>query len=131
MKDLSGCTALIVEDSPVQRDHVAGLLRETGFGSVLLAEDGIAALRALELQSGPVDLVLTDMDMPGMDGLELIQHLAQRRLAANLIAASANASRLSEAAQGMPSGTPTRLLATIPKPIRLEGLRTILESHEL
>lgn len=131
MKDLSGCTALIVEDSPVQRDHVAGLLRETGFGSVLLAEDGIAALRALELQSGPVDLVLTDMDMPGMDGLELIQHLAQRRLAANLIAASANAGRLSEAVQGMPADTPTRLLATIPKPIRLEGLRTILENHEL
>jgi EAL domain-containing protein (putative c-di-GMP-specific phosphodiesterase class I)/AmiR/NasT family two-component response regulator len=131
MKDLSGCTALIVEDSQVQRDHVAGLLRETGFGSVLLAEDGIAALRALELQCGPVDLVLTDMDMPGMDGMELIQHLAQRRLAANLIAASANASRLSEAAQGMPTDTPTRLLATIPKPIRLEDLRTILENQEM
>jgi EAL domain-containing protein (putative c-di-GMP-specific phosphodiesterase class I)/AmiR/NasT family two-component response regulator len=131
MKDLSGCTALIVEDSHVQRDHVAGLLREIGFGSVLQAEDGIAALRALELQCGPVDLVLTDMDMPGMDGLELIQHVAQRRLAANLIAASANAARLTEATQGMPPDTPTRLLATIPKPIRLEGLRSVVESQEL
>jgi len=131
MKDLSGCTALIVEDSQVQRDHVAGLLREIGFGAVLPVEDGIAALRTLEMQCGPVDLVLTDMDMPGMDGVELIQHVAQRRLAANLIAASANAARLSAAANGMPGDTPTRLLATIPKPIRLESLRAVFESHEL
>jgi EAL domain-containing protein (putative c-di-GMP-specific phosphodiesterase class I)/AmiR/NasT family two-component response regulator len=131
MMDLSRCTALIVEDSQVQRDHVAALLREAGFGAVLVAEDGIAALRTLELQCGPVDLVLTDMDMPGMDGVELIQHVAQRRLAANLIAASANSMRLSEAEQGMPPDTPTRLLATIPKPIRLESLRAIFAGREL
>ena len=131
MKDMSRCTALIVEDSQVQRDHVAGLLREAGFGDVLVAEDGIAALRTLELQCGPVDLVLTDMDMPGMDGLELLQHVAQRRLAANLIVASANAVRLAEAEQGMPKDTPARLLATMPKPIRLESLRAVLSSQEL
>jgi len=43
MKDFSASTALIVEDSAVQREHVAALLRQIGFGTVLIANDGINA----------------------------------------------------------------------------------------
>lgn len=128
MKDFSACTVLIVEDSTVQREHVAGLLREIGFGRVLAANDGINALRTLEQYGSAVDLVLTDLDMPGMDGVELIQQLAKRRGAANLIAASANQPRLQEAARSLPAGSAMRLLATISKPVRLEALQTLL--HE-
>lgn len=135
--DFSARTALIVEDSTVQREHVAGLLRQIGFGTVLLASDGINALRTLEQHGAAVDLVLTDLDMPGMDGVELIQQLAKRRSVANLIAASANQPRLQEAARSLPSGCAMRLLATIPKPVRLERLQTLLKDapmlalHEL
>ncbi|MCE3264573.1 MAG: two-component response regulator [Pseudoduganella sp.] len=128
MKDFSASTALIVEDSTVQREHVAGLLRQIGFGTVLAANDGINALRMLERHGAPVDLVLTDMDMPGMDGVELIQQLAKRQGAANLIATSANQPRLQEAARSVPAGSAMRLLATISKPVRLEALNTLL--HE-
>lgn len=126
MKDFSASTALIVEDSSVQREHVAGLLRQIGFGTVLAANDGINALRTLEQHGAPVDLVLTDLDMPGMDGVELIQQLAKRRTAANLIAASANQPRLQEAARSLPAGCSMRLLATISKPVRLEALQDLL-----
>ncbi|WP_342120921.1 EAL domain-containing response regulator [Pseudoduganella sp. OTU4001] len=128
MKDFSASTALIVEDSTVQREHVVGLLRQIGFGTVLAANDGINALRTLEQHGAAVDLVLTDLDMPGMDGVELIQQLAKRRTAANLIAASANQPRLQEAARSLPAGCAMRLLATISKPVRLEALQALL--HE-
>lgn len=128
MKDFSASTALIVEDSTVQREHVASLLRQIGFGTVLAANDGINALRTLERHGAPVDLVLTDMDMPGMDGVELIQQLAKRCGAANLIATSANHPRLQEAARCLPAGSAMRLLATIAKPVRLEALHALL--HE-
>ncbi len=128
MKDFSACTALIVEDSTVQREHVAGLLRQIGFGTVLIASDGINALGALEKHGAAVDLVLTDLDMPGMDGVELIQHLAKRRCVANLVAASANQPRLQEAARSLPPGSAMRLLATIAKPVRLEALQSLFES---
>lgn len=127
MKDFSASTVLIVEDSAVQREHVAGLLRQIGFGQVLSANDGIDALRTLEERGQPVNLVLTDLDMPGMDGLELIQQLSKRRCAANLIAASANQPRLQEAARSLPSGSVMRLLATLPKPVRLEALQSLLQ----
>jgi EAL domain-containing protein (putative c-di-GMP-specific phosphodiesterase class I)/CheY-like chemotaxis protein len=127
MKDFSASIALIVEDSAVQREHVAGLLRQIGFGTVLIANDGINALRTLEQRGIPVDLVLTDLDMPGMDGVELIQQLAKGRWAANLIAASANQPRLQEAARSLPAGGAMRLLATISKPVRLESLQELLD----
>jgi EAL domain-containing protein (putative c-di-GMP-specific phosphodiesterase class I)/FixJ family two-component response regulator len=128
MRDFSANVALIVEDSTVQREHVAGLLRQIGFGTVLIANDGINALRTLEQRGAPVDLVLTDLDMPGMDGVELIQQLGKRRWAANLIAASANQPRLQEAEHSLPPGGVMRLLATISKPVRLEALQQLLDS---
>lgn len=131
MKDFSASTALIVEDSAVQREHVAGLLRQVGFGTVLIANDGINALRTLEQRAAPVDLVLTDLDMPGMDGVELIQQLAKRRWAANLIAASANQLRLQEAAGSLPPGNAMRLLSTMPKPVRLEALQGLLHDASM
>jgi EAL domain-containing protein (putative c-di-GMP-specific phosphodiesterase class I)/FixJ family two-component response regulator len=126
MRDFSASTALIVEDSTVQREHVAGLLRQIGFGTVLGANDGIDALRTLERRGAPVDLVVTDLDMPGMDGEELIQQLAKRRWAANLIAASANQARLQEAERTLPQEGAMRMLAALSKPLRLETLQALL-----
>lgn len=131
MKDFTAHSVLVVEDSSVQREHVTGLLRAIGFGTILSANDGIDALRTLEERGQPVDLVLTDLDMPGMDGMELIQQLVSRRLAANLIAASANHARLPDVARSLPPGTTMHMLATLPKPVRLEPLQALLEEVSL
>lgn len=63
---------LVVEDSAVQARHVEVLLRTNGH-AVTLAADGAAGLAAV--RAAVPDLVLTDMHMPGMSGLELIQAL--------------------------------------------------------
>lgn len=61
--------ALLVEDNANERELLAGLLRMSGY-EVEVAEDGIAAMDALShLQP---DLVLLDMQMPGMDGCETL-----------------------------------------------------------
>lgn len=63
-------TVLIVDDSAMDRRLAAGLLqKKTGTG-VLFAGDGCEALEILQSQS--VDLVVTDLQMPEMDGLELV-----------------------------------------------------------
>lgn len=127
MQDWSNCTAMVVEDSAVQRDHMVGLLRQAGFGNVLQACDGIDALRKLDARGIPVELVLTDLDMPGMDGLELIRHLKELGLAASLAVASARDARLAEAAASM-QGAMTRmqLLGTVPKPLHFDALQSLL-----
>lgn len=61
---------LVVEDSPTQAAEIGFLLEEAGFETVHVA-DGLAALSAI--RRGRPDLIVTDLQMPRMDGLELVE----------------------------------------------------------
>ncbi|MDZ4720095.1 MAG: response regulator [Roseiflexaceae bacterium] len=65
-------SVLIVEDDSATRRLYRFLLSNGGY-VVLEAEDGVAALEQLAHQH--CDMVITDMNMPRMDGMELIRHL--------------------------------------------------------
>lgn len=66
---------LVVDDDPVARSVVAGVLRDTGT-QTLEADSGFAALEVLEDRR--VDAVLVDHSMPGMSGLDLTRRIRQR-----------------------------------------------------
>jgi len=68
--------ALVVDDSPVDRSLAKGLLEKHTYLTVGVAGDGAEALRLIE-QNTP-DIVVTDLLMPDMDGLELVQILRHR-----------------------------------------------------
>jgi CheY-like chemotaxis protein len=65
---------LVVDDQAIIRDTVSLGLRQPR-RHILTATDGAAALALLETSGEPVDLVLTDIDMPVMDGFTLIRSL--------------------------------------------------------
>lgn len=72
---------LVVDDFSTMRRIISGLLRELGFRKILEAEDGQVALRTLELaaESGePVHFVLSDINMPVMNGFQLLEALRQK-----------------------------------------------------
>src|SRR6185437_2450996 len=68
---------LIVDDDDDVRDSVAGILEVAGY-RVIGASDGTAALDILSRRRG-IGLVLTDIRMPRMDGLELARRVAAAR----------------------------------------------------
>jgi two-component system cell cycle sensor histidine kinase/response regulator CckA len=70
-------TLLLVEDEPQVRDSVRRLLEAHGY-SVLEAQNGYDALRLYDRHAARIDLVLTDVTMPGMSGYELVQQLRAR-----------------------------------------------------
>jgi chemotaxis protein histidine kinase CheA len=72
----AGRRALVVDDSPIVRDIIAEALRGHGL-QVLVANDGVEALEVLSAESD-VDIVLTDMDMPRLDGLGLVRAIRGR-----------------------------------------------------
>jgi len=69
-------TVLLVEDEELVRRFVQTVLETDGY-DVIVAADGQDALRLLELRAGPVHLVVTDVRMPRMTGLEFVA-LARR-----------------------------------------------------
>jgi CheY-like chemotaxis protein len=73
----AGRRVLVVEDSVVQRGYLVGLLRQLNFGEMLEAGDGNEACRCWSAEQ-PLYLVLTDLEMPGMDGIELTCQLRER-----------------------------------------------------
>ncbi len=68
---ITGMRILLVEDSDLQREVAKGLLEEIGFGRVIEAKDGVEALQVLQKRT--IDLILSDWEMPEMDGLELLK----------------------------------------------------------
>jgi len=69
---------LVIDDSGGARDRIKRVLAETGlFERVIEARDGIAGLRAI--LSEPVDVVLCDLEMPGLDGEKLLRAHRERR----------------------------------------------------
>jgi len=67
-------TVMVVEDDPATRRLYRFLLSNSGF-SVVEAEDGVAALERLADQ--PCDVIITDMNMPRMGGIDLVRTLRQ------------------------------------------------------
>ncbi len=64
---------LVVDDMSTSRGLITQSLESLGIRNIATASDGAAALRSLE--SAPAHLVISDYNMPGMDGLSLLEHL--------------------------------------------------------
>jgi EAL domain-containing protein (putative c-di-GMP-specific phosphodiesterase class I)/CheY-like chemotaxis protein len=69
---------LVVDDSPLQRKSTVLALRRVGIDIIYEAGDGHEALIVIDRLLVPPAIVVVDLDMPGMDGIELIQQLAAK-----------------------------------------------------
>ena len=111
---------LIVEDDPIARRALQSLLTAQGYASqaVPSAED---ALHALESREQPA-LVLIDIDLPGMDGLDLLTRLQHEHPRLNCTLMSANDHALSR--------TGYRAVPFFPKPLDLRRLLAFLRTAQ-
>lgn len=97
---------LVVDDFSTMRRIVRNLLKELGYTNVDEAEDGAVALQ--KLNSAPFDFVVTDWNMPNMDGLTLLQTIRQtphlKHLPVLMVTAEAKKENIIAAAQAGASG---------------------------
>ena len=97
---------LVVDDFSTMRRIVRNLLKELGFTNVDEAEDGAVALQ--KLKGGGFDFVVSDWNMPNMDGLTLLQTVradpALKHLPVLMITAEAKKENIIAAAQAGASG---------------------------
>ncbi|CUB07463.1 MAG: chemotaxis response regulator CheY [Tepidiphilus sp.] len=97
---------LVVDDFSTMRRILRNLLKELGYTNVDEAEDGVAALHKLESQ--PYDFVITDWNMPNMDGLTLLRKIRSsdklKHLPVLMVTAEAKKENIIAAAQAGASG---------------------------
>ncbi|WP_084187322.1 EAL domain-containing response regulator [Andreprevotia chitinilytica] len=108
---------LIVDDSVVQRQHAAVLARELGITLIYEAGNGHEALELLAMLTVPPALLIIDLEMPGMDGVELIQQLQQRKIDIPIIVASSRENALISSVETMTQALGLNVLAALQKPL--------------
>lgn len=106
MSDPSKIKFLVVDDFSTMRRIVRNLLKELGYINADEAEDGAIALQ--KLKGGDFDFVVSDWNMPNMDGLQLLQAIradaALKHLPVLMITAEAKKENIIAAAQSGASG---------------------------
>lgn len=121
-------SVLVVEDHDFQRRTVVQLLRGLGVGNVTDASDGAEALRAFESGHVP-DVVICDIDMPGMDGVEFVERLAESNLACGLVITSGLESNVLRAVETIGESQGIRVLAALEKPLTARRLGDVLRQY--
>jgi len=117
------CSVLVVDDSRVQRHHAAALCRGLGVDTVHEAADGSEALDLLAQLPTPPDLLLLDLEMPGMDGVELLHQLRQRGIARPIVVVSQREEALIDLVVSMARSMALDATAGLHKPLEAEALR--------
>mgnify|MGYP003537955337 CR=1 FL=1 len=95
---------LIVDDFSTMRRIVRNLLKESGFPDADEAEDGVAALN--KLRNSKFDFVVTDINMPNMNGFQLLSEIKKddKHLPVLMVTAEARKEDIVAAAQGGAAG---------------------------
>jgi EAL domain-containing protein (putative c-di-GMP-specific phosphodiesterase class I)/AmiR/NasT family two-component response regulator len=120
---------LIAEDHEFQRSMMVGMLEGLGAKAVYEACDGRSAMEITRELDYPLDIIVTDIDMPGMDGMAFIRRLGEAKVGASLIITSSLDRSLLDTIATMTAAYGMRLLGTVEKPATPERFAEMIALH--
>ena len=112
---------LVVDDEPNMRTILRGLLSREGY-TVEEASDGLEALSALERCGGDYQAIVTDLRMPGMDGMRLLGQVVERYPGRSVVVITAHGT-VDVAVEAMRAGA----FDFITKPFDKNELRSVVQ----
>lgn len=121
---MTSLRCLVVDDHPFQRTVVRTMLLRLGINQVTEASDGKEALERVGAE--PPDVVFCDLQMPSMDGVELLRHLGQGGYEGGVILMSGVDPRVLATAEVVVRSYRLTLLGALPKPVQSGPLRELL-----
>ncbi|MFN0305238.1 MAG: EAL domain-containing protein, partial [Burkholderiales bacterium] len=121
---------LIVDDDAIARRLAAGILRSCGVDNAIEAADGFKALNYLRQSIEPIDLVITDLEMEGMDGIQFLAELADQCPNAAVVLVSAMHRSVIGSVEELAKNTGLRVLGAIEKPLERARMHTLLEEFK-
>jgi EAL domain-containing protein (putative c-di-GMP-specific phosphodiesterase class I)/CheY-like chemotaxis protein len=117
---------LILDDEPFMHKLLARMLAIHGCTSVVASDNGYAALALLDNPHDVPNLILLDLNMPVMDGLEFVRHLVERQYTGSLILISGEDERMQQAAEKLAQAHKITVLGHLHKPPAQEGLAALI-----
>lgn len=103
------------------------MLANLGYTDVSLYDNGSAALACINSPDNAPNLILLDLNMPEMDGLEFVRHLVERHYVGSVILVSGEDERMQQAAEKLAIAHKVTVLGHLHKPASPEKLMALLE----
>ena len=123
--DKSAIRILLLDDEPFMLKLIGRLLENLGYSELSAHTSGHEALAALA-GPAPPDLILLDLNMPEMDGIEFVRHLVERRYAGSLVLISGEDERMLAAAGTLVRAHKMQVLGHLHKPVSPAALAAVL-----
>jgi len=117
---------LAIDDEPFMLKLLASMLANLGYNSVSTCDSGQAALALIGSPNGSPDLILLDLNMPEMDGLEFVRRLVERHFGGSVILVSGEDERMQQAAEKLASAHGITVLGHLHKPATPAGLEKMI-----
>lgn len=124
-------TVVVVDDDDFMRELIQESLRALGVLTVHGIASGREALQWLERTSEPPSLLVSDIYMPGMDGFEFIQALADMGYAGKVLLCSGVSLESLSLARDVADGMGLRVAGALPKPLSADALSAVLQENGL
>lgn len=120
---------LVLDDEPFMLKLIARMLSNLGHDIVSTCDNGHAALKLLDAPLQPPDLILLDINMPQMDGIEFVRHLVEHRYLGALILVSGEDERVLQSIEKLVQAHNITVLGYLNKPVLPERLATLINSR--
>ncbi|SEL23598.1 EAL domain-containing response regulator [Nitrosovibrio tenuis] len=125
MLEKSAVRILVLDDESFMLKLLSRMLSNLGFSNIILCDSGRAALERIA-ETGP-NLILLDLNMPEMDGIEFVRHLVERHYAGSLILISGEDERMLQTAEKLVQAHKIPILGHLHKPVKPDALSALLE----
>lgn len=126
MSDHQHARVFVLDDDPFMLSLLGKMLARLEYKDVTTFTRGADAVKALRHDPEAVDLILCDLQMPEMDGVEFVRHLVESHYTGTLVLVSGEDSRILEAAESLAKAHSLQVLGTLRKPPDPSALATVL-----